>query len=214
MSIFDVIETIKKYDRLCEEVSRKTENFYRDLTEIYVESIKSIYTKYPGYVANIERGGPTYRFKLLSNEFSLKKNDGIALIIPDHVKEKQNSSDYIEEFVTERIDLIVNNPEKAKYLAGCISLTAKLDKCYITIMRIFVNQNEEIAYEYGVGWRHILQFFDKKDLESKIEQELFERPIRYFLLEKYAKWAPIEDIRFIDNPNYIKPIQIGFKPAP
>lgn len=207
MSIIDVIETRRKYDRLCKDVVEKTNTFFRELVDEYDKSARDIHTKLPGSIQIVESSEKSYRFKILNHNFALTVHDEVALVDMDaEINKRFPTRDFIE--------IIVNEPEVTNKLAGCITLTAKLDIGYVTIMRIFVNHKEKIAYEYGIGWRHDPIFTDKGNIGPLMKEEFFENPITWFVLGEHAKWSPIKDIRITDNVTYLKPNKIGFTPAP
>jgi hypothetical protein len=189
VNIQEAIEISARYDTLAKKVSFQTSSVFKELKDIYDGQLWTVNGKKPGVVGINETSSDSkYNFKIKDNQYSLFILSGPALV---RTQESEINSGFPVQQVVEDIGL-------SRYFAGCITLTVRIEKQFLTLIRWFVNADREIAYEFGIGWKHPFYFEKVEDLKTKVGT-FFHEPINESLLNQWNYWKDIKDIKVVDD---------------
>ncbi|MFC8688774.1 hypothetical protein [Brevibacillus porteri] len=205
MKLVDSILLKNQYEDICDKAAIEAKQVFNQLWEMYDTCLFLLEKEQDAKVNRISKGekGTKYHFQLMGNEYSLILVEGTSMMV---------EFDPLKKDCKEYIRYVVENEEASKHITGCIALTMRIENQLTTLMRIFVNSEGLVAYEYGMGWKVPLILQPFPDGEEKIEA-LFTQPLSSSLLEVRTTWSPFSEIRFIDNLNSlnIETNRIGFK---
>ncbi|ETT45725.1 hypothetical protein C162_20366 [Paenibacillus sp. FSL R7-269] len=206
MSINETVERHLQYLSLRKNAFEKTKHFFQNLCEVYNTQLFLLNNEFPESIVkpDINKLKSSYNFKINGNSYSLSLLDGAVML-----KEPEEISEDYKN--TEPVEAIVSDKNVSCYISGCIVLTMQIENQHATLLRVFVNSSNEIAYEYGMGWKRNLSF-SEIPTKAEVINEFFVQPIHSSLMEIRETWAPFENIKLLDNLSSLNPNNntIGF----
>ncbi|ASA21975.1 hypothetical protein [Paenibacillus donghaensis] len=206
MSINKTVEKHLRYLSLRKDAFEKTKHFFHSLCDAYNTQLLLLSNEFPESIVkpDINKVKSSYNFKINGNSYNLGLLDGAVMI-----KEPEDISEDYKN--TEPVEAIVSDKHISRYISGCIVLTMQIESRHATVLRIFVNGNNEIAFEYAMGWKKNLSF-SEIPTKAEVIDELFVQPIHSSLMEIRETWSPLGDIKIFDDLNSLNPNNntIGF----
>jgi len=206
MSLVDAIATRQKYDQMKVLVGNKTDEFYEKLVTLYEEQLILVNLDHKNAASICQNNNnKSFQFNLLGSIFTLTRLEELAIVV---------SEDQIFDKIkmVPRISAVVNNRRLGEHLSGCIALTVLTSKNkHFSLLRVFVNHNGDIAFEYGAGWKHRI-YFQSAEIDDKLIDDIFHIPISSYLLELCEEWAPLKEVLMVEKIEDLDPYsnQIDF----
>lgn len=210
MELAESLAVRERYDRLVKQVEERTREVFRDLTGLYRRMLKDTGSAVPEQIEVPEQDSETrFDFKIRGAAFVLVLNEEPALA--KELREIADSPDVLSM----PLKHVVERAELKQHFAGCITLVMRFEDQYGTLMRMFVNADKEIAFEYTIGWKQPFLFRSYDDFPGK-EEAFFTEPLTQSLLGVPPLWKTLEEVEIVDDIRDLlaNDIRIGFIQEP